>query len=143
MISASVGNDREPGAHRVGARRTAESRAHSVGRVPRRVVRQHHDDTVGDLARYIGGPVEHARVTQARELLGLPEAGAASGRDDDHPGLHDAQSRGAADDYASSRRANSNRPADVGTTDVTWSISSGPPTISPPPFTTTIEPSSR
>ena len=45
--------------------------------------------------------------------------------------------------YASSRRANSKRPAAVGTTDVTCNITSGPPTSSWPPLTTTMEPSSR
>jgi hypothetical protein len=44
--------------------------------------------------------------------------------------------------YGSSA-ANTKRPALVGTIDVTCNCTSGPPTRPEPPFTTTIEPSSR
>ena len=121
------------------ASRRRPRRAHRRGAVQLASAGSDDDHAVARFLRDTDRAVDHARVAERRELLGRAEARAAPAGNDDRPGAHRASIAGV---YAS-RRANTRRPALVGTTDVTCSITSGPPTSSSPPFTTTIDPSSR
>ena len=142
------GNHREPGAHRIGAGRATDRDAarragavHAASAGSTTTTPSHASRADGDR------PLDDARAAERRELLRAHRSARRPRPRRRSPryarrqyGRWSGRSRRR---YASSRRANTRRPALVGTTDVTCSITSGPPTRSLPPFTTTIEPSSR
>ena len=146
------GHEREAGPYGVGARRATRRAANAVGWLPFRVVGDDDHDTVARFPRARDRAVEHGEPAESRELLGRAEAAPAPGRDHDRPRRHARNVPRSRHDHGRPRRdesrlrssaANTKRPALVGTIDVTCNCTSGPPTRSEPPFTTTIEPSSR
>src|SRR5205823_2471030 len=129
----------EPRAHRIGTRCAADDDIDVGIRVPARVAGKDDDDTVGHVRRDRRRPLDHRRATEMYELFGATETRPATGRDDDGETAHAAVLR----HHAVSRVAKTMRPTAVGTTEVTCSITSGPPTRLSPPLTTTMDPSSR
>ena len=151
----------EPGAHRVGAGRAAGDRGGDRRAVPARRRPAARRPRRHSAACAVAPRGRRADRRRAANCFGPAEARAGAGGHDDRPGLHRSilarvvgalgrrsgvrrrRRVGRVVESAAGGRAKTIRPALVGTIDETTSETGPAPTRSSPPFTTTIEPSSR